>query len=154
NQQFYRDGVVPDCPLGGQRADTQACSFVGTYHASGTGDVSDSILVSVEPDYFWYYEKTHIYCVANQFGSKCLNTTNYEFGTWSVVNGALSGVPMSGLAFMSADCSTFGAAGDGSAGASSTSNGGSASGAGNGGSAGKGGAGGAAGSGIGGTSAG
>jgi hypothetical protein len=37
NQQFYRSSVVSDCPLGGQRADAQACSFVGTYQVTGTG---------------------------------------------------------------------------------------------------------------------
>lgn len=134
SQQFYRDGVVPDCPLGGHQVDAQACSFVGTYQVTGTGNVSDSALVSVEPDYFWYHEKTHIYCVTNQYGSKCLNTTTYDFGTWSVVDGILSGAPTSGLTFMHADCATFGAASNGSGGATS---------GGNGGSAGKGGAGGA-----------
>src|SRR5581483_8139546 len=128
------------CPLGGGRADAQACSFVGSYSVNGTGNVSDSILISVEPDYFWYYEKTHIYCVSNQYGSKCLNTTNYDFGTWSVVAGQFSGgVSLDRLTFTPGNCTTFGTATTGSGGASGTGNGGNAGNAGGGGTGGAGG---------------
>jgi hypothetical protein len=131
NTRFYRSDVVPSCPFKGAQADEAACAVVGNYQVNGTGDVSDSVLVSVEPDFFWYRESTHLYCVANKYGSKCLNTTLYDFGSWSFRDGQPAGAPIDELTFTSQDCTTYGAASsDGTAGASGggSSSGGSSSG--------------------------